>query len=425
MRIAKLKSIADNALLESSTAPVSSLDEYASGTTYAADDQVKVSYESDGTTPRFPVEEYTSLADSNADNYPPDDPTKWLLNGASNRWAMFDEFVNTLSEDTDSIEVEVDSSKTNMIGLFRLQAKTVTLTQIVNIELLTDGGASTDSFTAEAGWTYDSTNDQYDCDGTQTALSKLYQSITLTEGKKYQVLFTVSNYSAGNIAGYAGDTSGMNVSANGDYTQTIEAGLLNEAGVIADADFVGSIDSVSVKKVPSYEVVNLDTMPDSGWYYYLYEDVTYKNKVIWEYIQYNDSILRVKIEYYLGETAECGLMAIGSQIRIGLSEYGASVGFIDYSSKTTDSLGRTYLKQGNYANRTELEGWLYNSQIDTVMQALVDVRGVPVIFDANNPNIANPTDYDSLKIYGFFQAPMITIPGAKISKISIDYEGLI
>ena len=423
MRITKLRSIADNVLLESSDVAASSLDEYASGTTYSTNDEKKVSFESDGMTPRYPVEEYTSLADSNTGNYPPNNPAKWSLTGASNRWAMFDDFVGTQTDNSDNIEVEVDSSQTNMVGLFRLQAKTVTLTQIVNDELITDGDVSTDSFTKGTGWVYDDGNDQYDCDGTQTALSKLYQSVTLTKGKKYQVQFTLSNYSAGNIAGYVGDTSGTNVEANGEHTQIIEAGLLNEAGVIADADFIGSIDEVSIKKVPSYEIISLLTMPDSGWYYYLYEDVEFKSKILWEYIQYSDSTLRVKIEYYSGADAKCGLMAIGSQISLGTSQYGVSIGFTDYSVKTTDSLGRTYLNQGNYADRADLEGWLYNSQIDTVMQAFVDVRGLPVIFDANNPN--NETDYDSLKIYGFFQEPMITIPGPKTSKITISYEGLI
>lgn len=425
MRIAKLKSIANNDLLKSSTVSASALAEYASGTTYTTGDQVKVSYQSDGTTLRYPVEEYTSLADNNAGNYPPDSPAKWFLDGASNRWAMFDDFINTQTENTTSIEVEIDSSKTNMIGLFLLQAKAVTLTQVVNTELMTDYDAISDSFTKGAGWVYDATNTQYDCDGTQTGTSKLYQSAALAENKKYQVQFTVSNYSAGNITGYVGGTDGTNVAANGSYTQIISAGTLNEAGVIADVDFVGSIDSVSVKKIPSYEVIDLYTMPNSGWYYYLYEDVNFQTKLFWEYVQYNDSTLRVKIEYYSGDTAKCGLIAIGSQIDIGLSEYGASIGFTDYSKKTTDSLGRTYLNQGNYANRAELEGWLDNSQLDSVMRAIIDVRGTPVIFDANNTNIDNPTKYESLQIYGFFQEPMITIPGPAISKISIDYEGLI
>ena len=423
MRIVKIRSIADNALLESSDVTASTEGEYKDSSPFSVNDIVKVSYESNGTTLRYPVEEYKSL--TGVDNYPPDNAvTDWELIGATNKWAMFDEFVNTQTEQTTSMEVEVDSSNTNTVGLFRLQASSITLTQIVNDELLTDGTATTDSFTYEATeWSHGT--GQYDCNGTQTTTSKLYQTVTLTEDKYYQVQFTTSGRTVGSIAGYVGGTAGTYVTGNTSYTQIILAGSTNEAGVIADADFDGSIEIVSVKKVPSYEVINLVTMPDSGWYYYLYEDAIYRNKILWDYTQYSDSTLRVKIEYTTGSTAKCGLMAIGSSASLGKSEFGANIGFTDYSVKATDVLGRTYLNQGSYANRTELEGWIYNSQIDSILQAIIDVRGEPVILDANNVNLTGETDYDSLIIYGFFQEPMITIAGPTTSKISIDYEGLI
>ena len=421
MKIVKIRSIADNALLESTDVTASSYNEWLVGTAYTVGNNVKVSFESDGTTPRYPIEEYTALGSTTGD-YPPDSPTDWSLIGAANNWAMFDDYVNTQTEQTTSMEVEVDSSNTNMVGLFGLQATSVTLTQIVNTELLTDGDASSDSYTTGTGWSYDAGNTQYDCSGAQTADSKLYQSVTLDENKYYQVKFTVSNYSAGNVAGYAGGTSGTDVAADGSYTQIILAGALNEAGVIADSDFVGSIDTASVKKVPSYETINLVTLPESGWYYYLFEDAAFKSKMLWEYVQYADSTLRVKIEYYTGSTAKCGKMAIGSQRSLGKSKYGASIGFTDYSVKATDALGRTYLNQGSYADRCEIEGWVYNSQIDSIMQALIDVRGAAVILDANNPG---GTQYDSLIIYGYFEEPMIIIEGVTVSKLAIDYKGLV
>lgn len=424
-RIVNLKGIADNILLESSNVAASSLDEYASGTSYSTGDQVRVSYESDGTTPRQPVEEYESLADSNSGNYPPDSPDQWSLLGASNKWQMFDDFANTQTSNTDSIEVEIDSSDTDAVGLFNLQAKQVTLTQIVNTELITNGDATSDDFTKETGWSYDSSNTEYDCDGSQTSSSKLYQTPTLKGNTYYQVVFTIKNYSAGNIAGYAGGTSGTNVNANGTYTQIIKTGSTNEAGVIADADFSGSVDDMSVKKVPNYETIDLTTISASGWYYYLFSEKEFKNKLIWTYVRYSNSTLRVTIDYYSGEDAKCGLCAIGAQQEVCRTRFGATVGYIDYSKKTTDNLGRTYLKQGNFADRAELDGWLNNSEIDTVMQAIKATRGQPIILDANNVSSESPTDYDELKIYGYFQEPNITIPGPKQSRISIDFEGLI
>jgi len=103
-------------------------DEYVAGTTYAAGNQVKVSFESDGTTPRFPVIEYESLAGSNTGNYPPDSPDKWSEIGAENRCRMFDGFLNTQTSNSDDIEVVVSANLMDAVGLFALYGTKVTLT---------------------------------------------------------------------------------------------------------------------------------------------------------------------------------------------------------------------------------------------------------------------------------------------------------
>lgn len=419
----KIVSLAD-ITLDSSDVAASSYNEYASGTTYADGDNVKVSFESDGTTPRTPVEEYESLTGSNTGNYPPDSPTEWSLIGASNRWKMFDSYTNTQTENTTSIEVEIDSSSSNAVGLFNLVAKEVTLAQIVETEKVTDGDCSSDSADNQGtGWSYGAGNEEYDCDGTQTADSELTWDIILTEDIYYQVVFTVANYSAGNVAGIAGGTSGTNVSANGTYTQIIQAGSENKAGVIADSDFVGSIDDVSVKKVPSYETIDLITMVGSGWYYYLFSDVQFTQDLIWEFSRYSDSTLRITITYYTGSTAKCGMVAIGSSIDLGNTQYGVSLGIIDYSQKDTDTLGRTYLNQGDYAKRADISLWIDNTDIDSVRKNLAAVRGTASIFECNNED--PDTDYTSLLIYGFYREFDIIIPGPVISKCNIDIEGLI
>jgi len=428
MRIAKLVSIDANRFI-SSTIPASSESEYNSSTSYSTGAIVKVSYESDGSTPRCPIILYESLADSNVGKYPPNYPTQWQEKGATNRWAMFDSYVNTQSEATEEIEVEIDSSSQNIVGLFQLQAKQVTLTQIVNVELLTDGDCTSDSFTAETGWSYDSVNDQYDCDGTQTENTKLYQSVSIKDTLYYQVKFTVSNYSAGGIAGYVGGNTGTFVSENGEYTQIVFPGNAKEAGIIADVDFVGSIDAVSVKKISKTETVNLeyyDITVRTGWYYYFFYEMSYLEDIVWSFPDYNNSILRVKITWKPGESAKCGMLTIGQHNDMGktLCEPEPVVGIIDYSKKETDDLGRTYLKQGHYRKRAEVSAWFYNEQVDAIHRLLQKTRGTPILIDANNEG-AESTNYSSLLIYGFYRDFNIIIPGPKVSKLNIEFEGLI
>ena len=124
MRIAPTRTIS----LTSTSVAASSLSEYVAGTTYALDEPVKVSFESDGTTARAPVVEYKSLADGNVGNYPPDSPTQWTETGTANNWAMFDDYINSTTTSSTNISVVVGSARSDIVGLFKLSGTSVTLT---------------------------------------------------------------------------------------------------------------------------------------------------------------------------------------------------------------------------------------------------------------------------------------------------------
>jgi hypothetical protein len=112
-------------------------------------------------------------------------------------------------------------------------------------------------------------------------------------------------------------------------------------------------------------------------------------------------------------------MVIGSKVFLGKTQYDARVGIDDYSVYSTDSLGRTYLAQGDYADRAEIDMWLYNTSIDTVRKQLAAVRGTMALWDLNNTD----SDYDSFRIYGYYTNFDIIIPGPTISKCSLEIRG--
>lgn len=111
--------------LDSSNVSESLHSEWDSGTTYASGDRVYVTLESDGTTERTPHEIYESSVDSNSGNYPPDSPSEWTLVGATNRWAMFDQFVTSQTTNTNTIEVKLTASKIDQIALLNMEGEEV------------------------------------------------------------------------------------------------------------------------------------------------------------------------------------------------------------------------------------------------------------------------------------------------------------
>lgn len=66
------------------------------------------------------TKKYQSVIDSNTGNYPPDNPDKWKDLGATNKWAMFDGYVNTQTENEDSIDVTITARKIDYIALLEI-----------------------------------------------------------------------------------------------------------------------------------------------------------------------------------------------------------------------------------------------------------------------------------------------------------------
>lgn len=98
--------------LNSTTVAASSLNEWASGTAYTAGDQVKVSTESDGTTPIFPVLEFEATGATTGDYPPTASADQWVALGAQNAHRMFDLQNNSATTNAGAITVEVAPSGT-------------------------------------------------------------------------------------------------------------------------------------------------------------------------------------------------------------------------------------------------------------------------------------------------------------------------
>ena len=111
--------------LDSTNVAASAYSEWLVGTTYSIGNNVKVSFESDGTTPRTPHKEYEALT-AGSGKYPPDNPTDWLDLGATNQYKLLDDRTSSQTTRTDNIQVTLGGvSKCDTIGLFMLDAQEV------------------------------------------------------------------------------------------------------------------------------------------------------------------------------------------------------------------------------------------------------------------------------------------------------------
>lgn len=89
---------------------------YDAGTTYAMGDRVIV------TTGYHGI--YQSLIDANTGNFPPSNPTKWVLVGPTNAWAAFDESGGTITTVASPLTFVVNGDLATSIGLLEVDAAT-------------------------------------------------------------------------------------------------------------------------------------------------------------------------------------------------------------------------------------------------------------------------------------------------------------
>ena len=130
-------------------------------------------------------------------------------------------------------------------------------------ELVINGTFDTDSnWSKGTGWSI--SGGSANCDGTQTGSTNLHNStdIGIVNNKFYKVVYTISNYVSGSIRIKVGNTGfGVYHTSNGTYTQYLKAVVTTfpRAQFNADANFIGSIDNVSVKEVAqNWTVTNED-----------------------------------------------------------------------------------------------------------------------------------------------------------------------
>ena len=104
-----------------------------------------------------------------------------------------------------------------------------------------------DNWSTGAGWSI--SGGKANCDGTQTGNSNLFQNFaSIPLGLQAKITFTLSGVTAGALTPiFAGD-QGQARNENGTYTETITTATSGNTSFIlqANADFVGSVDDVSI-----------------------------------------------------------------------------------------------------------------------------------------------------------------------------------
>jgi hypothetical protein len=168
-------------------------------------------------------------------------------------------------------------------------------------------------------------------------------------------------------------------------------------------------------------LVVLDTGPISlgnnstSWSDYFFAPPSFRADV---YIQLKLRWLtRIRLIITGDAVARCGHVVCGYATFIGDTQYGASVGIMDFSRYIRNDFGFVYLSKGLYAKKASLNIRVAKSLVNSVFRNLAAVCGTSVVF-------CEPGDYEPLLIRGFAKDSGLVIGNPTSSLLHIEIEGI-
>lgn len=216
-------------------------------------------------------------------------------------------------------------------------------------------------------------------------------------------------------------------------TQTVSPAPLNVTvatgtiGAVYLGNLIGSRVTLTVRDGNGGPIVYQQTQSLSGeevgdWYqYFFFDPLTQRTQALFTGIlPFAGSHVTVSLQG--GGSVSIGIMQFGRLRELGMIEYGAQGGFIDYSRKLTDEFGTTTFVRGAYSKRLTVNMALDRMQFNRVNRLMAEVLSTPIVFIGCD---ATPEYEEVLTVFGFIKSFQPTIAYPSFSLCSIEIEGLI
>lgn len=204
-------------------------------------------------------------------------------------------------------------------------------------------------------------------------------------------------------------------------TVVVKPGYVNALSLFG---LVGTSLTVTMRDGLAGPVVYSLTVPLDGtliadWYQYYWEpSVQLSEVVLSDLAPYLDGHVTLTITG--PSTVKIGAAPLGVSYDLGDTQYGATAGITDYSTKTIDRYGNALLKQGEFSKRANFKLMLPKSQVTKTFALLTALRSTPCVWSGTTV-----AGYEPLIIFGYFRDFQLEVPYPTYSMYSLEIEGLI
>lgn len=156
----------------------------------------------------------------------------------------------------------------------------------------------------------------------------------------------------------------------------------------------------------------------NNWYEYFFKPADWIEDVVIQGIPaYPNATLYLTIEN-IDELAAIGHLAIGTEIEIGVTCYGSTVGIKDYSRKETDEWGNNHVVERGFSKRASFDVVVDTSRVAAVQKLMARIRSKPVVWIGDE-------SHEATILIGFYKEFETVIAGPSVSDAVISVEGLV
>jgi hypothetical protein len=193
------------------------------------------------------------------------------------------------------------------------------------------------------------------------------------------------------------------------------------ANTVALLNVIGSSVTVDVKVsgVTVYTQTKSLLVASDGvrdWYEYFYGDMGTRTSALFTDLP---SFANQSIEVTLtgSGTVAIGTLAVGYGYYMGDTQYGLSLGIIDYSRKVADDFGQYQVVERPYSQRMSGTVTIPNARVTEISKLLADYRATPVV-------VIGADDFEASFVLGFIKEWELVIRYVSHSVYTIQIEGL-
>ena len=214
---------------------------------------------------------------------------------------------------------------------------------------------------------------------------------------------------------------GTATTSTGNLTTVLTPGSVEGLALL---DLIGRSADISIKAAPGGAVVytrtvDLDGSIVGGVYDWMFGDYIQKRNVILTDLpgQYPSMEVTVTVNSTTGSAI--GVFAIGRVMTIGVTEYGAGAGIINFGKVADDGFGNRTWIEGQWANRVTLPLVANASDFNRIHRQLAGVRSTPCIYIGSELDSMEP-----LVCYGVYRDLYITVPNSPTIALNLEIDGM-